>query len=187
MFRVRLTGPLTRTAAAAALLALGAAAQAIPMTWTDTWNPPGKEKLNANNKRYSFTHDITDQGYRPGVDQVLSARIKLDLSDDTGRRYEYESGKIVFSGRTVRQFARHVRDFKFKVIGTALFSLSRTGLLDVKVKRTSGDFYFNKSTLRVKGVHDEAIAVTEPGSLGLLGAGLLGLMSAVGKRRRRDG
>ncbi|MGI9331963.1 MAG: PEP-CTERM sorting domain-containing protein [Gammaproteobacteria bacterium] len=186
MLKAKSVGPFSRIAVAAVFLASGAAAQAVPVTWVDTWNPPGREKLNKRNKTYTFTHDIKDQGYRPGIDRVFSAKLWIDLADNTGRKRDKESGRILLADLSAGKFKGQVRDYRRKVIGQALYSLTDTGMLEVTVKRNSGNFYFKKARLRVKGKLGAVVPVGEPGTVGLLGIGLLGLMSTAAVRRRRE-
>lgn len=180
----------------AAALSLGvacAAASASP--WVDTLNlnqivPPTRH----------FTHDLTMQGFVPGVDAITSLTLEVRLRDDaTGRLADWPAllggdgieiatidpeGHVLpivwdnwflsdeIGSDTVASMTWSGSDW------TLLFS--QDGLFQVTVSSLVGDFYLVSSTLTAIGT---SAFVPVPGALALMGIGLVGV---AGFARRRS-
>lgn len=160
-------------------LALGAAANASPMVWTDTIDFKPAELVNLRNS-VSYTHDITDAasgGFVVGADTVNSYQLVLNLFDDWDNAYEVayvsQPGLI---GDTI-----YVNLGGSEYGGWSLaaqWQIQSQGQLSVTVVALLGDFYIGGSQLVVNG---DRRAVPEPGTLALLGGALL----VFGMLRRR--
>src|SRR3954451_10799096 len=73
---------LTKTfAAVAALVGLAGTAEAslVPATWTDS---VGGTALINDGGSYSYTHDLTDNGFRPLTDLITDFSLSINLFDD---------------------------------------------------------------------------------------------------------
>jgi hypothetical protein len=184
------------------LIALGllacsiGAAQATPAIWTDLYDP-SDFLVECGCRPTTYTHDLTSDGYRPGVDSVYSASLTVWLYDDNlfgdnqwlGDSHEYV--KFDFDGAGwststevdgiganlgwLDDFFAHTLSFN------SLAGLLADGLVDVALKSVGGDFKFDKSLLVAYG---DRAKVPEPATVALLGAGLLG-MALIQRRRRR--
>ncbi|WP_028672096.1 PEP-CTERM sorting domain-containing protein [Saccharospirillum impatiens] len=132
----------------------------------------------SNLDSYSYTHDLNDDGFTLG--SAVSGTLSIDINDDTDKWYKSFEWTLV----TVEDFdfdtggyTFYANDFNSELELQALASLNANGMLDVKVTSLLGDFYVGNSVLSV------ITEVPEPGTIALVGAGLLGLFVA---RRRKD-
>ena len=151
--------------------------------------------FNKYGETRSWTHDINGPDFDPAAMDVSAAELTFDLYDDRGRDGRdrvricffrcfsapgnFETAFIViedFDFEDERLFEVDTGLLTQNVGLTGLISLSNTGLLDVSITSLTGDFGLNTSTLKAY-----TVSVPEPGSLALLGLGLIGL----GVARRR--
>lgn len=174
------------------LLAVGFASSAhadlIPATWTDSTNFNGGHYV-APGAEHSYTHDITDNGFRPGLDVLNSFRLFINLADDDNNfwRDGIELASVNLPGwdgdAWVGNFGLSGAEYGgWSIRGLA--QLRRDGTLSVTISSLLGDFILVDSTLIANGLSETSTHVPEPGALGLLGVGLLGM--AVSMRRRKQ-
>jgi hypothetical protein len=163
-------------------------ATAAPITFTDVWDAPGSGvTLNSSNRTYSFTHNIINpagdpQGdiFNPLTDMLTSATLLLNFRDDECDPSLFcwfgntEEVSLNLDGTNLPSFEVDSGDVSF-VINLAMLA---DGLLNVDINWKSGDVRFDESILTAKGDRSSAPptgAVPEPGSLVLLGSGLVGM------------
>jgi PEP-CTERM motif len=170
------------------VLTLGFAASAqadyIPASWTDTVTFTGSQGgvYLGSYASYPYTHNLTDNGFRPLYDVITSFALNINLKDDSG--YDaVETAYIDIPGATGDSYV-----YNFGLSGAeyggwsiaGVLQLNLLGTLSVTISSITGDFILQNSTLVARGYAN----VPEPGVLGLLGIGLLGM--ALSMRRRKS-
>jgi PEP-CTERM motif len=184
---------ITSLLVGAALMLVTGSAWAIPTTWTDTidFNPDILIPPT-----YFYTHNISDEGFRSffmgGNDTISSYILTISLYDDNkGSTYNFcsntlrlgdgpEAARIMTTGGVYSyNFNLTSNSYTGNLLGR--FDLWADGRLGVLVSSTLGDFYLASSTLTAYGDNGTA-PVPEPGTMVLLGFGLLGI-AIYGKRR----
>ncbi len=149
----------------------------VPATWTDSIG--GSHYVGAG-QTYSYRHDITDWGFNPATDYVTNFSLSIDLWDDSNR----DGSEVAYIGIS-NVLGGLVFDITDDFNGWSLFGLAELnafGTLSVTVTSvclllTCGDFVVGTSTLVANGYSQ----VPEPGTIALLGLGLLGV--GLGRRK----
>lgn len=170
------------------LLAFGFAGAAradyIPATWVDTATDANNVYIG-NGASYTYTHDLGDTGFRPLTDFITGFNLSINLADDASDKGLFNSYELAFvdlPGVTgdgfVSTFGLAGPEYAgFSILG--LLQLNALGTLTVTISSIIGDFTLVNSTLTAQGVSN----VPEPGALGLLGVGLVGI--ALSRRRKQ--
>jgi hypothetical protein len=171
------------------LLAVGfstaARADYMPATWTDHLNV-GSGVYIGNFQSYTYTHNLNDDGFRPMNDLITGFHLSINLADDT-RNWEllpelaFVDLPGVLGDGYVSNFGASGEEFGgWSILG--LLQLNVLGTLTVTISSIMGDFNLVGSTLTATGLANVG-TVPEPGALGLLGVGLMGI--AFSMRRRK--
>ena len=126
----------------------------------------------------SYTHDLTDDNFDLGT--ATSGTIEIEFSDNTDAdwevilvvvdKFDFDTGGILISTAASSFFG----DLEIN----ALTQINSVGELDITIYSWWGDFTVGQSVLTL-----ETNSVPEPGVLGMLGIGLLGL--GVARRMRK--
>ncbi len=161
---------------------------AVPITFIDTAD--SSADLITTNNPYQFTHNISDglDAFVIGFDTIVSAILNIHLIDNSSKGNE-EFVFTIGSGSTEQTFSgQNVNNGSqgawYEIsLGAALQDLIYDGKLSVRLTALSGDYQFADSTLTAEITRGVAAAqpsaspasVPEPGSLLLVGAGLVGL------------
>lgn len=174
------------------LLAVGFAASAradyIPASWTDSANV-GSGIYIGDGASYTYTHDLTDNGFRPSTDHINNFNLSINLADDRndGRWGQQELAFVDLPGAMgddyVASFGLSGAEYGgWSILG--LLQLNVLGTLTVTISSVFGDFNLVGSSLTAHGVaYVPSTSVPEPGALGLLGIGLMGM--ALSMRRQK--
>jgi hypothetical protein len=168
-------------------------AYAAPYTWTDEINL-GDRRLYQNAPMYTYTHDITDDGFSSyfmgGDDYILEYSLNVSLSDD-GDNHK-EAALISQSGDghgRYYNFDYSDQEFGWSLAGWA--ELNLYGSLTVTIERMWGDFNLGYSTLTAIGDNGydgvDVAPVPEPATLILMGIGLLGIAAGASRRKSKIG
>jgi hypothetical protein len=162
-----------------ALLVFAAgAAQATPMSWTDT------AKFNPNVyvsqwNGFVYTQNLTHDGFNPAVDTISDYSLSLDLVNSSGGFLA-----LVVPGTLSNAYINlNGNSFGQNLYLTADLAFSSTGVLTVGIISLLGNFYLASSTLTAYG-NGVATSVPEPGVITLLALGLAAIALLEWRKRR---
>lgn len=136
---------------------------------------------------YSYTHDLTDDGFIPGTTMATSGTIEIQFSDDYDwwlenifpweiilivvDDFDFDTGGVLGSASS----------FVNEIEVNALAQINADGMLDITIESLWGDFYVGQSVLSVYTTNTSDAPA--PPVLGILLIGLLS-MSAAGRMRK---
>ncbi len=125
---------------------------------------------------YSYTHDLTTDGFNPVADDIGGYTLTLNLYNDRGQLDAVYINQPGLSGDS----GALLYNWKYASVTTGdsyagVASLNSNGLLNISVTSLLGTFFLDSSTLVATGTQGGAQAVPEPTSVALLAAGLLGI------------
>ena len=168
-----------KIAVIAGMLLSSTVARAIPIV--DTVN---QNVFMDTGSIHSYTHNLLDDGFQLGT--ATSGAIEIQFFDD-----DFDSD---FFGANWEVILIVVDDFDFDTGGlststsatsfssdiefNALAEINSAGMLDITIASLWGDFYVGQSILTVETsnvLESDVRSVPEPGVLGMLGIGLIGI------------
>jgi len=161
-------------------LVFGAVGTASAIPYTDTYIANAFMSFNT----ISWTFDITKDGFMPDTQDVTSASVAFNFSDDidNGPCWYWWEFAFLDVGNNLFIWEVDTGDKSFEI--KSLMSLSETGRVDASLTAIWGDFYFNSATLTAAGTDPGTgpAPVPEPATMLLLGIGLAGLSCASRKK-----
>lgn len=167
-------------------LVLGFAGVALATTFTDTVYDPTYINVLGS---HDWQHNITDDGFDPIENTLDSATLELFLSDDWDPLVDdiADATNTVFEIATVsaggQLYDLGEIDFGYYTVSlTAWIQLQETGLLDVTLTSTQGDFWFIASELVATNPN---ASIPDASAVFLLGSAcLIGFVTSRRKKRR---
>lgn len=160
------------------------ASQAIPMQWT--------ESLYFNNiyfsgahqggvKSYTYTHDLKKVGFSPEQYSIQDYDVSINLFDDLDFWSEWVL--IDQPGLWTDRFVEvSYENVELGASWNGMYSLNLDGLLQITIKRLTGDFYLGGSTITATGP-GHATKIPEPAPFILFSLAIIGFSLTQRKHR----
>jgi hypothetical protein len=152
----------------------------VPASWSDEIS--GTTYVGAG-QSYTYSHNINDSTFTVGRDLITNFSLSVDLFDDARDSWweVVEIADVDVSGWheglvSTFQFGADAFTSGFSLLG--LLELNTQGMLTVTISSLLGDFNVGTSSLTARGYSQ----VPEPGTIALLGLGLLGV--GLGRRKK---
>lgn len=154
-------------------------------TYTDT-HTANIEISGPNNPwsltTYTWTFDLTKNGFNPAEETISDAIIQLNLNDDNDA-LALEFANIQIGDQTSSAWTV-VSELKTLTV-TSFTTLNATGLLNITLMATQGDFSFLVGELiaNTTAINNPS-AVPAPSALLLMGSGLIGVATAARRKAK---
>lgn len=166
------------------LLGFSAFSQADPIRaeWSETLEFD-EVTIDSDTSSYTYVHDLTTDGFVPLVDLIVDFQLTVNLVDDAHDGFFGGAEAFIvnlpgFLGDRVYFDLSGDEYGGFSLAGW--IELNVFGTLTVTIDRLWGDGVLESSTLVARGLTH---SVPEPGTLALLGIGLIGI--GLSRRRRK--
>lgn len=133
----------------------------------------------------SLVFSLDLPGYDPLTDTLYSALVSLAFHDDSDWGKETLTIELdaLTKNVTVTSGSTNSGLF-FYSFWNPLDQITADGRVDLVLTQTGGDFWFDGAGIAALGTRTDIAAVPEPGSMMLLGTGLVGLVARYRRRRR---
>ncbi len=166
----------------AVTLVFGMMGKARALEYTDI-HIPSNGSLEFG-ETYSWTFDITTDGFDPVTQDVTSADLSLNLWDDGyDHMLSLEFAYLVVDGGFMGVWEVNTGPTDFAL--TSLASLSDNGTVDVILGAAWGDFWLDSATLTAQATEPVGAPIPnpEPATVMLMGIGIAGILGAGARKR----
>ena len=138
------------------------------LVYSDVYDPNHDLFLQCGDTR-KWQFDITDDGFNPIEQDVLSAEVTLSLYDD--KDFWWPELAILQGGANFFLWEVDTGNIAFTV--ASLMTLSDYGTVDCKLTAVFGDFYLDSASLSAEATDGPIAPVPEPSIMLLLGCGFV--------------
>lgn len=153
-------------------------------TWDETINFDPAPQITLATP-FSFTHDLTTDGFNYNTDYVTNYKLTLKLHNDKNMiDYVTIDQPGLFGDTSTLLLNWTVASINTGTSFEGLWSLNQNGTLALTVRSIFGSFFLDSSTLVAEGKQGPTASVPEPASIALLAVGLIGI--AVMRRAARS-
>lgn len=168
---------------------------------TNEYTPSDPSIMSAGGSHSTerWTFDLKEDGFDPATEDVISATVSLKFCDDYNLLTPADTFDWTIPGLGVNgaenaaltlgtPLAHHweVDSADVRFAADTLISLNADGTLACSLTITQGDAYFRRAILTAN-TRPEVSPVPEPGSILLLGLGIMGAGIFLRKRQKMDG
>ncbi len=171
----------------------GTLGSAEAIQYTDTHDPTDflmSSHIYSSDDIYSWTFDLTQDGFDPLTQDITSADMDLYLYDDSWSLSEIHPEKIgVYFDQLDDEGTADWEELtwspgNYTITIESLVTLNDNGTLNVALKADALDFYFDKSVLTAYATDPVVVPVPnpEPTTMILFGLGLLGFAGVTRKK-----
>jgi len=164
----------------AILFLLGVASAAMAIPYKDFYDAKHYYMdPRGSNSTVSWTFEITDDGFNPETQDVTSAFVKLNLSDDSWDWFERSYFDV-----GINRFHWEVDSGDISFTITSLITPSNPGTVGTTSLSRRGDFYHNTGSLYIEDAEFIPIFAhtSEPATIFMFGTGLIGV-AFIGRKK----
>lgn len=171
-------------AIASCIAGIGIADAASARPFEDLHTPPDGPPAVTTARPYTYVHDMTVHGYAPGNHQNLIATLSLELDGAGGQPITIGiNGTPFWTGQLQDAFTGISIDLDFLNDGVATITLTKGGGQGSVIRFVRSRLVIE--TLPILPFVPEVPSIPVPGSIAVMGFGLLAMAGLINRRTRR--